>query len=69
MLILRHLKTGMRIFIGIAFCTLLGFSRAWAFTNLGNNTFQSDGSAADTQAAINAASNDKDPPPTRLGSR
>jgi PKD repeat protein len=50
------LETGMRILIGIALGTLLGFSRAQAFTNLGNGTLQSDGSAADTQAAINAAS-------------
>jgi len=45
----------MRILIGIALAVLLGFSRAQAFTNLGNGTLQSDGSAADTQAAINAA--------------
>src|SRR5580765_7332490 len=48
-------KTGMRILIGIALGTLLGFSRAQAFTNLGNGTLQSDGSAADTQPAINSA--------------
>src|ERR1051325_9458869 len=45
----------MRIFNGIALCSLLGFSEAWAYTNLGNNSFQSDGSASDTQAAVYAA--------------
>jgi hypothetical protein len=47
----------MRIFIGIALWTLVGFSRGWAFTNLGNNTLQTDGSASDVQAAISAAMN------------
>jgi len=46
----------MRIFIGIALAGALGFSRAQAFTNLGNGTLQSNGSASDTQSAINAAS-------------
>src|SRR4051812_33810453 len=55
MLFLVCLKTGIRIFIGIASCTLLGFSRVQAFTNLGNSTLRSDGSSSDTQAAINAA--------------
>jgi PKD repeat protein len=46
----------MRILAGIALGTLLGISQVQGFTNLGNGTFQSDGSAADTQSAINAAS-------------
>jgi hypothetical protein len=50
---LRHLTVRIGI---IAFLLATCFS-GWAFTNLGNNVYQTDGSAADVQAAINASSN------------
>jgi PKD repeat protein len=50
------MKTVVRIIGGIILIQLLGLLSAQAFTT-STNTFQSDGSASDTQAAINAASN------------
>lgn len=44
----------MRFAAGTVFILLLGCFPAFAYTDLGNNVYQSDGSASDTQAAVNA---------------
>src|SRR2546423_10013691 len=47
----------MKTLTGIILLSILGGTVALGYTNLGNNTFQTDGSSSDVQAAINAAAN------------